>query len=120
MCSSLLRSLSTDDFQTLNSVAKKYPLLKINKAKFCVIGVPLIIPSSLVTLVIELKLLPQYEPDTKLDTSDYDGTIEEDEPLNKEWWVNSNTSKLAHTPYFPEVFNCVLISRRNVVHGGLF
>lgn len=99
-----MRSLSQDQFQLLNSVVKKYPLLKITKAKFAVIGEPLIIPSSLVTLIVELKLLDEYEPDTILDTSDSDGTKEEDEPLNKEWWAsNAASSKLAHAPYFPEV-----------------
>lgn len=100
--SSLLRSLSSEKFQILNTVAKKYPLLKINKAKFAVIGEPIIIPNALVTLIVELKLLEEYEPDTILDTSDSNGTNEEDEPINKEWWASNRTSKLAHTPYFPE------------------
>lgn len=121
MFSSLLRSLSEDQFKVLNSVAKKYPLLKITKAKFSVIGEPVIIPSSLVTLVVELKLLSEYEPETKLDTSDSDGTNEEDEPLNKEWWTsNSASSKREHTPYFPEVCLLILISRKSEEHGGLF
>lgn len=78
--------------------------MKITKAKFAVIGEPVIITSSLVTLIVELKLLQEYEPDTKLDTSDSDGTSEEDEPLNKEWWASSAaSSNLAHAPYFPEV-----------------
>ena len=78
--------------------------MKITKAKFAVIGEPLIIPSSLVTLIVDLKLCKEYEPDTKLDTSDSDGTLEDDEQINREWWnTSAANSKLAHSPYFPEV-----------------
>jgi translocation protein SEC63 len=118
MFSSLLRSLSAEELKIINSVANKYPLMKITKAKFSVIGEPFIIPSSLVTLVVELKLLSKYEPDSKLDTSDSDGTNEQDEPLNKKWWVNTSSSKLEHTPYFPEVL-FLLNSRKSVELGGL-
>ena len=89
----------------MTKVAKSYPLLKITKAKFAVIGEPLIIPGSLVTLIVELKLLKEYEPESKLDTSDSDGTNEEDEPINSKWWESSSaSSKCVHAPYFPEVF----------------
>ena len=100
----MLRTLSSDQFQTLTNVAKAYPLLKVTKAKFAVIGEPLIIPGSLVTLIVEIKLLKEYEPDTKLDTTDSDGTNEEDEPINSKWWESSSAlSKFVHAPYFPEV-----------------
>jgi hypothetical protein len=66
-------------------------------------GEPIIIPSSIVTLVVHLKLSKMNEPDAE-PLKDEDNVVEEEEPMNREWWVNQDTkSPSAHTPFFPDV-----------------
>lgn len=92
----------------MRSVALQYPLMKIVKAKFLVLGEPVIIPSAIVTLIVKLKLQSAdelFESKRRNSQGLLENTIDPDEAEEpeKKWWINQdNQIVAAHAPYFPE------------------
>jgi translocation protein SEC63 len=101
--SSLLRSLEPEQIKEVMTAARKYPIVKLPKVKFVVIGEPAIIPSALVTLIVHIKLVDTV--DEKVEPLAGDKEEEEEEVQNnKEWWVNNeNQTPSVHAPHFPGV-----------------
>lgn len=104
----LLSPLSASEFKMMKSVAQKYPLMKITRAKFSVLGEKVIIPSAIVTLIVKLQLstveelLADKKTPKTIDTTSFD-PADEEEP-EKKWWKNDvNAVTAAHAPYFPEI-----------------
>jgi translocation protein SEC63 len=90
----------------MKSVANKYPLMKITRAKFSVLGEKVIIPSAIVTLIVKLqlttveKLLCDKNATNVIDTTSFD-PADEIEPEKKWYKKDMNTVTAAHAPYFP-------------------
>ncbi|KAI8587412.1 Sec63 Brl domain-containing protein [Geranomyces variabilis] len=86
-------------------VAHQYPLLRITKAKFKMLGEDAIIPNAIVTLIIKLELgtKSDMETDKKNGTSINANADDEDdeEPKNNWWDTTKEAVPLAHSPYFP-------------------
>ncbi|KAI8913913.1 Sec63 Brl domain-containing protein [Powellomyces hirtus] len=101
----LSRFLSEEEKQLTMHVAHQYPLLRITKAKFSVLGEPAIIPNAIVTLIIKLELGTKGDLETdKLNKSSLkndDKDEDEEEPKNNWWDSKKEKAPLAHTPYFP-------------------
>lgn len=69
-------------------------------------GEPAIIPNSLVTLIVHMRL---HTPGSKLpEVEDENDEDEQEEPVaNKEWWVNKESkTPPAYAPHYPGV--CIL------------
>lgn len=105
----LTPALSTQEFNVMKQVALKYPLMKITKAKFGVLGEKHIVPSAIVTLIVKLKLctVEQVVEDKSKGVSSIDTTTvdpaDEEEP-EKKWWKREESQVVpAFCPYFPEV-----------------
>jgi translocation protein SEC63 len=104
----MLSSLSPSEFKMMKSVANKYPLMKITRAKFSVLGEKVIIPSAIVTLIVKLQLttveqlLCDKNATNVIDTTSFD-PADEIEPEKKWYKKDMNTVTAAHAPYFPEV-----------------
>ncbi|KAJ3285726.1 secretory subunit [Borealophlyctis nickersoniae] len=102
----LLRSIPSEEQDKVILVAKQYPVIKITKAKFSVLGEPAIIPEAVVTLTVKLALvdpdkLPEESKLPPVDLSKDDGKDDEEEPKD-EWWKPKNSGMPdAHAPYFP-------------------
>ncbi|KAJ3035523.1 secretory subunit [Rhizophlyctis rosea] len=102
---SLLRTLSDSDKENVLSVAKQYPLIKIVKKSFSVLGEPAIIPDSIVTLTVKLSLIAPEDLEKEkgqgpLEQNDNDP--EDAEEPKKEWWAGS-AGKVpdVHAPFYP-------------------
>ncbi|KAI8923996.1 Sec63 Brl domain-containing protein [Entophlyctis helioformis] len=98
---SVLRTLSEDQFNTIQAVGEKYPALKIVKAKYEVLGEPTITAGAIVNLGIKLRsLYGGKEPVGDHLTDELDDP--EEESKKSQWWVDK-TEKIRepHAPYFP-------------------
>ncbi|KAI8894161.1 Sec63 Brl domain-containing protein [Globomyces pollinis-pini] len=95
----LLENLDKEKAKIVQTVADKYPLVKISKAEYSVYGEPAIVPSSLVTLSVKFRF--QYgraNPKLVIDTSIMDP---EEEKKTKQWWAEKQQDKFApHCPFF--------------------
>ncbi|KAJ3015678.1 secretory subunit [Thoreauomyces humboldtii] len=102
----LARFLTADDRQLTQRVAQQYPLLRITKAKFSVLGEPAIIPNAIVTLIVKLQLgtKSDLDADKKNGTSvaNLDDPADEEEPKVNIWDAKKEPAPLAHVPYFPQ------------------
>ena len=93
-CDSLLRSFTVEDIAIVKHVAKLYPVLRIVGAKFKVLGEAAVIPSSIVTFIVKLKL-------NEIVTED-DAIVDEDfEEEERKWWIPSQKADYVHAPYYP-------------------
>ncbi|KAI8815603.1 Sec63 Brl domain-containing protein [Fimicolochytrium jonesii] len=102
----LLEFLSEGEKEKTLSVAEQYPLLRITKAKFSVLGEPAIIPNAIVTLIVKLDLASPSEIHTDIKLSASTTPEDDDEDDSKEpsvnWWDTSKPpTRIAHAPYYP-------------------
>lgn len=103
-----LRDLTDGQRDELIMVAKQYPILRVRKAQFSVVGEPVITPGSIVTLVVKFELISPAE----LRRERREGAIpldttREEPPKKKAWFekeANESGAALggaAHSPRFP-------------------
>ncbi|KAJ3048824.1 secretory subunit [Rhizophlyctis rosea] len=102
---SLLRTLSPVEKDTVLSVAKEYPLIKVTKASFSVLGEPAIIPEAIVTLTVKLSLIAPEDLEKEKGTPSLqqkDNDPEDAEEVKKEWWAGTaGKAPDAHAPFYP-------------------
>ncbi|KAI9009531.1 Sec63 Brl domain-containing protein [Gaertneriomyces semiglobifer] len=101
----LLRFLEPEQQDLLMNVALQYPILRLTRAKFTVLGEPAIIPGALVTLFVSLNLgtLEDLRKDTERGTSiQDDGAGIEEEEEKQKTWDQKEALPPVHAPYFPE------------------
>ncbi|KAJ3113714.1 secretory subunit [Phlyctochytrium bullatum] len=102
----LLRSLSDQEFEDLISVASQYPILKVRKALFSVIGESNITPSSIVTLHVKIEMIT---PQQLRAEKGQPVTLEMDpegEEKKAQWFERKDSQAYpAHAPFFPSVRN---------------
>ncbi|KAJ3330718.1 secretory subunit [Blyttiomyces sp. JEL0837] len=100
---SLLRSISDSQYKEVMSVAEQYPLMRVKKAKFAVLGEPAITPGSIVTLHVKIELISAEE----LRREKTEGPVALDDSLEAEekkaqWFEKKETPVVPiHAPYFP-------------------
>ncbi|KND05036.1 uncharacterized protein SPPG_00716 [Spizellomyces punctatus DAOM BR117] len=99
----LLRFLTHEQIALVMHVAQQYPLLRITKAKFSVLGEPAIIPNAVVTLSIKLEIgsIEDLRKDKENGTSLRDDSTNDDEEPKNNWWEKKEQAPLVHAPYFP-------------------
>jgi translocation protein SEC63 len=93
---SLLRSLEESELSEIEKVATQYPTLKVKRAEFSVLGETVIVPNSIVTATVSLKLLKDGEEDqeeTKPVAEEPDG--------KKPWWKQEKAIHPVHAPFYP-------------------
>ncbi|KAJ3211605.1 secretory subunit [Dinochytrium kinnereticum] len=98
----LLRSISDSEFNDVITVASQYPILKVKKALFSVMGESSITPGSIVTLQVKIEMITPaaLRADRgKPITLEMD---QEPEERKAQWFdKKASTAFPAHCPYFP-------------------
>ena len=101
-----MRTLEPIQVAEVKKTAKEYPVLTLPKVKFVVMGEPAIIPNSLVTLIVHMRLTPPGSkvPEPEKESEETEDEEEEEPSNNKEWWVNKE-SKIppVYAPNYPGV-----------------
>ncbi len=93
---SLLRSLEDAELEEIEKLATQYPVLKVKRADFSVLGEPVIIPNAIVTATVCLQLLKDGEKEEDIKTVE----VEEDDG-KKPWWKQEKVMNPVHAPFYP-------------------
>lgn len=117
---SLLRSLSDEQYNALVAVAKSFPEVVIDSAKFVTLGQPHVIPGGLVTVKLKLRLVragqeleegleeEEQEEDVENFEFDEDGNLLDSAPLRSLGGANEAVEQNTpiFCPRFPNVLRC--------------
>ncbi|KAJ3190645.1 secretory subunit [Irineochytrium annulatum] len=100
----LLRSLNEDQYKEVIAVASQYPLLRVRKALFSVIGEDAITPGSIVTLHVKIETITPEEllNEKRTGQSPELDTKPEPEEKKAQWFEKQEVAPaLAPAPHFP-------------------
>ncbi|KAJ3101493.1 secretory subunit [Phlyctochytrium planicorne] len=102
----LLRSLPDNDFKELIMVASNYPILKVKKALFAVMGEEKITPSAIVTLHVKIEMISAEQLRNERGKPIVLEEGQEPEEKKAQWFDKKESEAFpAHAPYFPAVRN---------------